>query len=73
MSIELRLHGFGNGDPVKFNGGFLEADYLALPWVMAIMRYDMSVNFDFLNGASSGNYTLRWGVRVIGSRPACSF
>ena len=23
-----------------FNGGFLEADYLALPWLMTIMRYD---------------------------------
>jgi hypothetical protein len=23
-----------------FSGGFLEADYLALPWLMAIMRYD---------------------------------
>jgi len=49
--------GFGNGDPVKFNGGFLEADYLALPWVMAIMRYDhVQSTSDFLNGASSGNY-----------------
>ena len=23
-----------------FSGGFLEADYLALPWLMTIMRYD---------------------------------
>ncbi len=44
----------------RFNGGFLEADYLALPWLMAIMRYDrVQSEADFLNGqaaASSGNY-----------------
>ena len=26
--------------PAKFNGGFLEADYLVLPWIMAIGRWD---------------------------------
>ena len=37
--------------PAKFDGGFLEADYLALPWLMTIMRWD-SVNStaDRLNG-----------------------
>jgi hypothetical protein len=43
-----------------FSGGFLEADYLALPWLMAIMRYDrVQSEADFLNGqagASTGNY-----------------
>jgi len=34
-----------------FNGGFLEADYLALPWLMTIMRYDrVQSSADFLNG-----------------------
>jgi len=34
-----------------FNGGFLEADYLALPWLMTIMRYDrVQSTADFLNG-----------------------
>ncbi len=28
------------GMPVTFSGGFIQADYLALPWLMAIMRYD---------------------------------
>jgi len=38
-----------------FNGGFLEADYLAYPWLMAIMRYDrVQSQADFLLG--SGNY-----------------
>jgi hypothetical protein len=34
-----------------FNGGFLEADYLALPWLMTIMRYDrVQSTADFLTG-----------------------
>lgn len=38
-----------------FSGGFLEADYLALPWLMTIMRYDrVQSTADFLNGG--GNY-----------------
>jgi len=49
--------GFIPGTPAKFNGGFLEADYLALPWLMAIMRYDhVQSTADFLNQAGSGNY-----------------
>ncbi len=42
---------FIHGAPATFSGGFLEADYLALPWVMAIMRWD-AVNSaaDRLNG-----------------------
>lgn len=37
--------------PAKFSGGFAQADYLALPWVMMIMRWD-SVNSsaDRING-----------------------
>jgi hypothetical protein len=44
--------------PAKFNGGFLEADYLALPWLMAIMRYDrVQSTADFLaTNPSDGNY-----------------
>jgi hypothetical protein len=49
--------GFVTGPPVSFNGGFLEADYLALPWLMAIMRYDrVQSTADFLNQSGSGNY-----------------
>ena len=45
------------GTPAKFNGGFLEADYLALPWLMTILRYDhVQSTADFLNQAGSGNY-----------------
>jgi len=37
--------------PAKFSGGFAQADYLLLPWIMAIMRWD-SVNSsaDRING-----------------------
>jgi len=52
--------GFVSSGAAKFNGGFLEADYLMLPWVMAIMRYDrVQSSADFLNqtGAPAGtNY-----------------
>jgi len=60
---DLRLNdpvaptGFITGSPAKFNGGFLEADYLALPWVMAILRYDrVQSTADFLNQAGAANY-----------------
>lgn len=43
--------GFVGGHPVTFSGGFLEADYLALPWLMTIMRWDaVNSNADYLNG-----------------------
>lgn len=32
--------GFARGIPVTFSGGFAEADYLFLPWVLATMRWD---------------------------------
>ena len=43
--------GFVGGSAAKFSGGFIEADYLALPWVMAIMRWDdVNSNADRING-----------------------
>lgn len=43
--------GFMAGSPARFSGGFVEADYLVLPWVMLIGRWD-SVNSsaDRING-----------------------
>ncbi len=29
---------FMSSVPARFNGGFVQADYLALPWIMLIMR-----------------------------------
>ena len=49
--------GFIPGAAATFNGGFLEADYLVLPWVMTILRYDrVQSTADFLNQAGSTNY-----------------
>jgi hypothetical protein len=49
--------GFTPGPAAKFNGGFLEADYLALPWMMTILRYDrVQSTADFLNQTGSANY-----------------
>ena len=45
--------GFIAGTPATFSGGFIQADYMVYPWMMAIMRYD-SVNSseDRINGLS---------------------
>ncbi len=46
--------GFLRGPASSFSGGFLEADYLAYPWLMAIMRWDeVKSTADFLNGVGS--------------------
>ena len=43
--------GFISGAPAHFSGGFLEADYMVEPWVMAIMRWDVvSSASDRING-----------------------
>jgi hypothetical protein len=50
--------GFVGGVPAHFDGGFLEADYLALPWIMTIMRWDrVQSTADFLNqiGSQAGS------------------
>jgi len=46
--------GFTPGSPAHFSGGFLEADYLVYPWMMAIMRWDrVNSAADFLNQVGS--------------------
>lgn len=45
---------FTIGSPAHFSGGFLEADYLVYPWVMAIMRWDrVNSTADFLNSVGA--------------------
>jgi hypothetical protein len=46
--------GFVHSTPGTFSGGFLQADYMPLPWIMLIMRYD-GVNSwaEFANGQAS--------------------
>jgi hypothetical protein len=49
--------GFVPGTTAKFNGGFLEADYLMLPWIMGIMRWDrVQSSADFMNQAGGVNF-----------------
>jgi hypothetical protein len=44
-------NGFVRDHPATFGGGFLQADYLALPWLMTIMRYDfVNSTADRING-----------------------
>jgi hypothetical protein len=46
--------GFVRSTPATFSGGFIQADYMPLPWMMIIMRYD-GVNSwaDYANGQDS--------------------
>lgn len=50
--------GFMRGAPATFSGGFVEADYLVLPWVMAIMRWDqVNSTADRINGLAFATNT----------------
>lgn len=53
---------FVSSVPARFRGGFLEADYLVLPWIMAIGRWD-SVNSsaDRINGLALAGGTAFFG------------
>ena len=43
--------GFVKGSPATFSGGFVQADVMIYPWMMAIMRWDrVNSTADFLNG-----------------------
>jgi hypothetical protein len=43
--------GFVHAGPATFGGGFLQAEYLIYPWMMAIMRYDaVNSTEDRING-----------------------
>jgi hypothetical protein len=46
--------GFIGGNAAHFSGGFLEADYVVYPWMMAIMRWDRVNSYaDQLNGVGA--------------------
>jgi hypothetical protein len=43
--------GFARSVPASFNGGFVQADYMIHPWMMAIMRWDgVNSTADRING-----------------------
>jgi hypothetical protein len=50
--------GFVHGVPATFSGGFIQADYLALPWIMGIMRWDaVNSGSDRINGLALSTTT----------------
>jgi hypothetical protein len=54
--------GYITSVPAKFNGGFLEADYLVLPWIMAIGRWDgVHSSADRINGLELSTSTSYFG------------
>jgi hypothetical protein len=54
--------GFVSGVPAKFNGGFVQADYLVLPWIMAIGRWDgVHSSADRINGLALSTGTAYFG------------
>ena len=53
---------FLHGVPATFGGGFMEADYLAYPWMMLILRYDaVNSSADFINGLAGETDTPFFG------------
>jgi hypothetical protein len=47
--------GFLGSGPTTFSGGFMQADYMIYPWMMAIMRWDrVGSKADLLNGYTAG-------------------
>jgi len=50
--------GFIHGTPATFTGGFIQTDYLVLPWMMAIMRWDaVNSGQDRINGLAQSTST----------------
>jgi hypothetical protein len=50
--------GFVRSVPAKFNGGFVQADYMVFPWMMAIMRWDaVNSTADRINGLALSTST----------------
>jgi hypothetical protein len=50
--------GFLHGAPASFSGGFLQADYMIHPWLIAVMRYDAVNSWeDRINGLALNTST----------------
>jgi hypothetical protein len=54
---------FVSGAPAKFYGGFVQADYLVLPWIMAIVRWDgVNSEADRINALALATNTPYFGA-----------
>ena len=50
--------GFVHGSPVTFSGGFVDAEWLAYPWMYVMIRYDgVNSNSDYYNALVPGGFT----------------
>jgi hypothetical protein len=50
--------GFVHGSPSTFGGGFVEAEWLAYPWLYVLFRWDaVNSNADYHNSLVSGGFT----------------
>jgi hypothetical protein len=50
--------GFVHGSPATFSGGFVDAEWLAYPWMYVMLRYDaVNSNSDYHNALVPGGFT----------------
>jgi len=50
--------GFMHGSPATFSGGFVDAEWLAYPWMYVMIRYDgVNSNSDYHNALVTGGFT----------------
>ena len=50
--------GFAHGSPVTFSGGFVDAEWLAYPWLYVMIRYDgVNSTSDYYNALVPGGFT----------------
>jgi hypothetical protein len=50
--------GFVQGSPATFSGGFVDAEWLAYPWMYVMIRYDgVNSNSDYHNALVPGGFT----------------
>jgi hypothetical protein len=50
--------GFVHGSPATFSGGFVDAEWLAYPWMYVMIRYDaVNSNSDYHNALVPGGFT----------------
>ena len=58
LAADATPSGFIRGTPATFSGGFMQADYMIHPWIMATMRYDaVNSTADRINGLAASTST----------------
>ena len=58
LATENTPVGFVHGSPATFSGGFVDAEWLAYPWMYVMLRYDaVNSNSDYHNALVPGGFT----------------